>query len=136
MEVSTLITAPDFQKAMQASIIMQSFTINNEEDLERLAEYAEELDSKIREGETQIQALCDYIIEKITRYEEEQKTGNVTGVALLRFLMDQHNHKLKDLTDVAPMSVISEILNGRRELNKGQIRRLAEKYNVSPALFF
>lgn len=37
---------------------------------------------------------------------------------MLRFLMDQYSHKQKDLMDVASRTVISEILNGRRELTK------------------
>jgi HTH-type transcriptional regulator / antitoxin HigA len=129
-------TAPDFKDALQASIILQGFVINNDDDLERLAEYAEVLDEKIREGKAELQALYEYIIEKITVYENEEEEVKISGVSVLRFLMDQHNHRLKDMIDIAPMSVISEVLNGKRELNKGQIERLASKYNVSPALFF
>ena len=56
---------------------------------------------------------------------------------VLRFLMDQHGLKQKDLVDVfgAP-SIVSEVLNGKRELNKDQIRRLSERFHVSPELFF
>jgi HTH-type transcriptional regulator/antitoxin HigA len=31
--------------------------------------------------------------------------------------------------------VVSEILNGKRELNARQIRALAERFHVSPAVF-
>jgi antitoxin component HigA of HigAB toxin-antitoxin module len=31
---------------------------------------------------------------------------------------------------------ISEVLNGKRELTKEHIRRLSERFKVSPALFF
>ncbi len=41
--------------------------------------------------------------------------------------MEQHGYKFKDMEDVAPMSVISNIRTGKRDLNKGQIDRLARK---------
>jgi HTH-type transcriptional regulator/antitoxin HigA len=51
--------------------------------------------------------------------------------------MDQHDLKQKDLVDVfGTPSVVSEILNGKRELNKGHIERLSERFGVSPELFF
>jgi transcriptional regulator with XRE-family HTH domain len=33
-------------------------------------------------------------------------------------------------------SIVSEVLNGKRELNKEHIRRLSERFGVSPELFF
>jgi HTH-type transcriptional regulator/antitoxin HigA len=51
--------------------------------------------------------------------------------------MDQHGLKQKDLIDVfgAP-SIVSEVMNGKRDLNKAQIARLSERFHVSPELFF
>jgi HTH-type transcriptional regulator/antitoxin HigA len=51
--------------------------------------------------------------------------------------MEQHNLLQKDLADIfdAP-SIVSEVMNGRRELNKDHIRRLAARFHVSPELFF
>jgi HTH-type transcriptional regulator / antitoxin HigA len=55
----------------------------------------------------------------------------------LRFLMDQHGLKQNDLVDVfRTPSIVSEVLNGKRELNKDHIKRLSERFNVSPELFF
>jgi len=33
-------------------------------------------------------------------------------------------------------SIVSEVLNGKRELNKEQIRRLSQRFHVSPEVFF
>jgi antitoxin component HigA of HigAB toxin-antitoxin module len=33
-------------------------------------------------------------------------------------------------------SVVSEVLGGRREINKRQIEKLSQRFNVSPAVFF
>ena len=41
-----------------------------------------------------------------------------------------------DLEDeIGPQSIVSEILNGKRALNVGHIKRLAERFKVSPSLF-
>ena len=55
----------------------------------------------------------------------------------MRFLMDQHGLKQKDLVDVfgAP-SIVSEVLSGKRELNKDHIKRISERFHGSPELFF
>jgi HTH-type transcriptional regulator/antitoxin HigA len=56
---------------------------------------------------------------------------------MIEFLMEQHGLKQKDLTEVfGTPSIVSEVLNGKRELNKEHIRRLSERFHVSPELFF
>jgi len=51
--------------------------------------------------------------------------------------MDQHSLRQKDLVDVfGTPSIVSEILSGKRELNKEHIKRLSERFHVSPELFF
>ncbi|MBL8080239.1 MAG: helix-turn-helix domain-containing protein [Anaerolineales bacterium] len=54
---------------------------------------------------------------------------------MLRFLMDEHGLSQSDLPEVGSQGVVSEILNGRRELNVRQIRSLAERFKVSSAVF-
>ena len=55
----------------------------------------------------------------------------------LHFLMDQHGLKQKDLLDVfGTPSIVSEVLSGKRELNKDQIKRLSDRFHVSPEIFF
>ena len=53
----------------------------------------------------------------------------------LRFLMDQHDLRQVDLSDIGTQGVVSEILSGHRELNARQIRALAARFKVSPAVF-
>jgi hypothetical protein len=40
-----------------------------------------------------------------------------------------------DLPEVGSQSVVSEILNGKRDLNVRQIRALVKRFHVSPAVF-
>ncbi len=58
-----------------------------------------------------------------------------TGVETLRFLMKQHGMRQSDLSDIGSQGVVSEILNGHRELNARQIRALAKRFAVNPATF-
>lgn len=69
--------------------------------------------------------------------ERRYRLPRATPLDVLRFLMDQHGLLQKDLVDVfgAP-SIVSEVLNGKRELNKDQIKRLSERFLVSPEVFF
>jgi antitoxin component HigA of HigAB toxin-antitoxin module len=53
------------------------------------------------------------------------------------FLMDQPGLKQKDLIDVfGTPSIVSEVMNGKRDLNKAHIERLSKRFHVSPELFF
>ena len=55
----------------------------------------------------------------------------------LRFLLEQHNLKQKDLAALfGAASIVSEVLSGKRELNKDQIARLSARFHVSPEIFF
>jgi HTH-type transcriptional regulator/antitoxin HigA len=59
-----------------------------------------------------------------------------TPIELLRFLMEQHGMKTTHLGElVGGRGQASLILSGKRELSKANIRTLATRFHVSPALF-
>jgi HTH-type transcriptional regulator/antitoxin HigA len=49
--------------------------------------------------------------------------------------MDEHGLTQSDLSEVGSQGVISDILRGKRVLNVRQIRALAKRFQVSPAVF-
>jgi HTH-type transcriptional regulator/antitoxin HigA len=56
---------------------------------------------------------------------------------MLRFLMDQHELRQSDLAEeIGTQGVVSEILSGKRDLNRGHIESLSKRFSVSPAVFF
>ena len=56
---------------------------------------------------------------------------------VLAELMEANNLKQKHLASIfGTESIVSEVINGKRELNKDHIKRLSERFNVSPELFF
>ncbi len=61
---------------------------------------------------------------------------DVAPGAVLRFLMDQHGLKQADLAgELGSQGVVSELLNGKRELNLRQMRALAARFAVPVAAF-
>ena len=58
-----------------------------------------------------------------------------TGVEVLRYPMREHGLRQSNLPEIGSQGVVSEILNGRRELNLHQIRALAARFRVPERMF-
>jgi HTH-type transcriptional regulator/antitoxin HigA len=58
-----------------------------------------------------------------------------SAAELLRFLMQQHELRQSDLPEIGSQGVVSEILNGKRELNARQIRELSKRFQVGAIAF-
>jgi HTH-type transcriptional regulator/antitoxin HigA len=82
--------------------------------------------------------LAEILTLLIEDFESRQyRLPRAKPLDVLRFLMDQHGLRQKDLVGMfGTASIVSEVLSGKRELNKDQIRRLSERFHVSPELFF
>lgn len=69
-------------------------------------------------------------------YEEEHfKEPEPSGPEMLRYFMEEHGVKQSDLPEVGSQRAVSEVLSGKRELTAKQIRALASRFHVSPAVF-
>jgi HTH-type transcriptional regulator/antitoxin HigA len=80
--------------------------------------------------------LLDTLGTLIHAYEEEHHPiPECSGVDMLRFLMDEHGLTQSDLPEIGSQGVVSDILRSKRELNIRQIRALAKRFQVSPAVF-
>ena len=62
--------------------------------------------------------------------------SKVSGVDMLRFLMQQHDLRQNQLPEIGTQSVVSEILSGRRKLTVHHIRGLSKRFGISPSAFF
>jgi HTH-type transcriptional regulator / antitoxin HigA len=82
--------------------------------------------------------LTDLLTLLIEAFEEKHyRLPKASPLDAISFLMDQHGLKQKDLIDVfGTPSIVSEVLSGKRDLNKEHISRLSKRFNVSPELFF
>ena len=74
----------------------------------------------------------------ISEYEKEEDIiPDIYGIELLKALIEDRNLKQKDLVPIFKTeSIISDILNEKRQLTTRHIRELAEFFNLSPAVFF
>lgn len=73
----------------------------------------------------------------IEAYDEAHHAiPDASGVEILEFLMEQHGLSQSEIPEVGSQGVVSEVLNGKRELNKRQIEALSRRFHLSPAAFF
>lgn len=119
------------------SNISPLLTIRNEKEYNAAVKRLNELIDEIGTNEKHpLYSLLDTLGTIIYVYEEEHyPIPEASGTDVLRFLMEEHSLAQSDLPEVGSQGVVSEILNGKRELNVRQIRALAEKFNVSAAVF-
>ena len=112
-------------------------TIRDEAEYDAAVERMNELLDEIGTDESHsLYGLMDTLGTLIQAYEEEHHSiPEAKGTEVLRFLIDEHELTQSDLPEVGSQGVVSEILNGKRELNVRQIRALAERFQVSPATF-
>jgi HTH-type transcriptional regulator/antitoxin HigA len=112
-------------------------TIRNEREYNAAVKRLNELLDEIGDNEKHpLYTLLDTLGTLVHAYEEEHyPIPAATGADVLRFLMDEHSLTQSDLPEIGSQGVVSEILNGKRELNVRQIRALAQKFKVSSAVF-
>lgn len=112
-------------------------TIRNEREYNAAVKRLNELLDEIGDNEKHpLYSFLDTLGTLIHAYEEEHyPIPATTGVEVLRFLMDEHGLTQSDFPEVGSQGVVSEILNGKRELNVRQVRLLAQKFKVSSAVF-
>ena len=112
-------------------------SIRNEREYNAAVKRLNELLDEIGDNEKHpLYSLLDTLGTLVHVYEEEHyPIPDVTGAEVLRFLMDEHGLTQSDLPEIGSQGVVSEILNGKRELNVRQVRSLAQRFKVSSAAF-
>jgi HTH-type transcriptional regulator/antitoxin HigA len=67
--------------------------------------------------------------------KEHHELPEASGVEVVKFLMGQHGLTQEGLPEIGTQGVVSEVLNGRRNLNVRQIEALAARFGVNPGVF-
>jgi HTH-type transcriptional regulator / antitoxin HigA len=112
--------------------------ITSEKDYKRRVSVMDELLDRIGANEShRLMPLLDLVTRDVEAYEAKQQALPEAAPAdVLAFLMEEHNLKQTDLAEeLGEQSIVSAILNGKRELNTRQVKALAARFNVSPAVF-
>ena len=111
--------------------------IRSEAQNEHYIQVLEQLEQKKKLTKEE-QRLAELLTLLISDYEDKHyQLPKVSGIEVLRELMRANGLRQKDLTEeFGTESIVSEVLSGKRELNKDQIARLSDRFRVSPAVFF
>ena len=108
-----------------------------EEDHECLVAVLDEvLDAGGADETSSLAVLAERIGDLIDAYESERYSiPNAGPVDVLVFLMEQHGLKQTDLPEIGAQSVVSAVLNGKRQLNVRQVSALSKRFGVSADAF-
>ncbi|OGS90965.1 MAG: hypothetical protein A2Z95_06815 [Gallionellales bacterium GWA2_60_18] len=112
--------------------------ITSEKDFKHRVQVMDELLDRIGTNEShRLMPLLDLVTKEVETYEAKQQAlPEATPAKVLAYLMEEHQLKQTDLAEeLGGQSIVSAILNGKRELNTRQVKALAARFNVSPAVF-
>ncbi len=118
-------------------MIRPLLTIRTEREYDRAIKRLNELLDEIGTNERRpLYGLLDTLGTLIHTCEEQHHAlPEASGADMLRFFMEEHSLAQSELPEVGSQGVVSEVLNGKRELNVRQVRALARRFHVSPAVF-
>lgn len=112
-------------------------SIRSEREYDRAVKRLNQLLDEIGSNERHpLYELMDTLGTLIHAYEEKHVLmPESTGIEILCVLMEEHGLRKSDLPEIGSPRIISEVLQGRRELSVQQVRALAHRFGVSPAVF-
>ena len=112
-------------------------TIRNEREYDRAVTRLNDLLDEIGTNERHpLYGLLDTLGTLLEAYEDKHHPmPQAGGGEMLRFFMEELGLIQSDFPEVGSQGVVSEVLAGKRELNVRQIRALAKRFHVSPAVF-
>jgi HTH-type transcriptional regulator/antitoxin HigA len=112
--------------------------IHSEKENETYTQALYEFDQRSAKSTRAEKELAELLTLLIEDFESKRyELPRAKPLEVLRFLMEQHNLKQKDLVDeFGTRSIVSEVLSGKRKLNKDHIERLSRRFHVSPEVFF
>jgi HTH-type transcriptional regulator/antitoxin HigA len=133
--MSTLTVSPEYGALLKR---VAPKVIRTEKENEAYTEVLYDLDQRSKSLTAAEKELAELLTLLIEDFEEKRyRIPRAKPVDVVRFLMEQHNLLQKDLVDVfGTRSIVSEVLSGKRELNKEHIARLSARFHVSPEVFF
>ncbi len=112
-------------------------TLHSEEEYDKAVNLLDKLIDEVSKKEDPLkESLIDTLGTLIKDYEGRnipEPEGDAIGC--LKYLMEEHNLKQSDLTELGSQGVVSEILTRKRKLNLRQIKALSKRFSVSPAVF-
>ena len=129
------VIAEDIQ--MHWSVVQPLFSIRDEGEYNKAISTLNALIDEVGTNEQHpLYELLDTLGTVIHAYEEKYyPIPECSGVEALKFLMEEHQLEPTDLPNLGSPDLVLEILNGKRDLTVKHIHVLAERFQVSPAVF-
>ena len=113
--------------------------IETRKEFDHYVAMMEQLDRRAENGKAlslEEETLVGLLEQLIQVYDDKIELPDVPPLRMLQYLMEQRGLGQADLLPVfGSRSIASTVLNGKRELSKTHIRRLAEFFHVSPEVF-
>lgn len=113
------------------------FVPTKETEYEQLVKLLDEITDIVRDNEFHpLAKIMDVIGVLIEDYENEH-FPELEGdpISVLKYLMAEYDLKQADMTELGSQGVVSEILNGKRDLNLRQVKALSERFNLPVSVF-
>jgi HTH-type transcriptional regulator / antitoxin HigA len=107
-------------------------------DVEQYNKYCDILEKLVLNDNKATKDEIELLTLLIEKWDNENSTFNDSDpIVLLKALMDEHNLKAKDLSEILDLSkgTISKILNYQKGLSKDTIRKLSENFKLSQEAF-
>jgi HTH-type transcriptional regulator / antitoxin HigA len=127
--------APEIQK--QWMEIAPILTIRNEQEYDQgVARLNDLLDEVGTDENHPLYTLLDTLAIVIEAYEEAHyPIPRCDEAEVLSYLIEEHALSSSDLPELGAPNIVENIVNGQQSLNIQQIRALAHRFGVSPAVF-
>jgi HTH-type transcriptional regulator/antitoxin HigA len=126
---------PDYAELLAQTLPRVIHTEEENEHFIGILEGLERRSTQWTIAETKLAELLTLLIEEFENKNYQLKAA--TPVEVLLELMESNDLKQKDLVDVfGAESTVSAVINGKRDMTREHIKRLSERFNVSPAVFF
>lgn len=120
--------------ALQDQVFLKP--IRNEDDYRKMVALANELADHLEEEDGPLDDLFDLVTDLIEVWESHHvEVPAAEPREVLRYLLEAHNLKQKDLADIASPTVISDILAGRRTISKAVAKALSERFGTDISVF-
>lgn len=112
-------------------------TIRTEQDYDKAVEVLNQLlDAGAANEDHDLVDLAQILGAFISEYDDaHDPMQNVSPLAMLRFLMDQHHLTQSGMPEIGTQGVVSEVMSGKRDLNVRQIKALSARFHVPPSTF-
>jgi len=110
--------------------------ISSEDDYLKMVALANELADNLEPVHGPVDEMFHLVTELIGVWEAQHvRIPQAEPKEVLRYLLEVHHLRRKDLADIVSRSQISDILSGRRAISKRLAKDLATRFNTDVSVF-